>query len=91
MFNAEAEADANNSLDGFETRFDGVPFLGDVVRAMARSQYDSSQPAAKVVVRLPAEAPAPVAVARPPHDDPVGPVDQPRQALEDGVGHVGRT
>jgi hypothetical protein len=50
LFNAEAEANANNNLDDFETDFDGIPLLGGLVRAIARKQYDSSQPAAKVEV-----------------------------------------
>lgn len=50
MFNSEAEANANNTLNDFETDFDGIPLLGGMVRALARSQYDTSQPAAKVEV-----------------------------------------
>lgn len=50
LFNAEAEANANNNLDDFETDFDGIPLVGSLVRAIARKQYDSSQPAAKVEV-----------------------------------------
>jgi len=50
LFSAEAEANANNDLHDFETEFDGVPLLGGIVRAIARNQYDSSQPAAKVEV-----------------------------------------
>jgi hypothetical protein len=50
LFNAEAEANANNNLSDFETDFDGIPLVGGLVRSIARSQYDSSQPAAKVEV-----------------------------------------
>ncbi len=50
LFNAEGEANANNEMNEFETDFDGIPFLGGLVRAIARRQYDSSQPAAKVEV-----------------------------------------
>src|SRR5262249_17792322 len=50
MFNAEAEANANNNLNDFETDFDGVPFLGGFIRRIARNQYETSQPAAKVEV-----------------------------------------
>jgi hypothetical protein len=50
LFSAEAEANANNDLDDFETDFDGIPLLGGFIRSIARSQYDSSQPAAKVEV-----------------------------------------
>jgi hypothetical protein len=45
--NAEAAASANNSLDDFETDFDGIPLFGSLARAIARSQYESSQPAAR--------------------------------------------
>jgi hypothetical protein len=47
MFSAEAEANANNDLDDFETDFDGIPLLGGLVRSIARNQYDSAQWAAK--------------------------------------------
>ena len=50
MFNAEAEANANNNLNDFETDFDGIPFLGGFIRRIARNQYETSQPAAKVEV-----------------------------------------
>ncbi|MDX1945935.1 MAG: hypothetical protein SFU86_11100 [Pirellulaceae bacterium] len=47
---AEAEANANTSLNDFETDFDGIPLLSTLVRAIARNQYDSSQGAAKAEV-----------------------------------------
>jgi hypothetical protein len=47
MFSAEAEANANNDLDDFETDFDGFPLIGPLVRNIARNQYDNSQMAAK--------------------------------------------
>jgi len=47
MFSAEAEANANNDLDDFETDFDHIPFIGPLVRNIARNQYDNSQWAAK--------------------------------------------
>ena len=47
---SEAAANANNNLDDFETDFDGVPLLGNLARAIARNQYQSSQPAAKMEV-----------------------------------------
>jgi len=50
LFNAEAEANANNNLSDFETDFDGIPLVGSLVRSIARNQYDSSQYAAKVEV-----------------------------------------
>jgi hypothetical protein len=50
LFSAEAEANANNDMQDFETDFDGIPLLGGLIRAVARNQYDSSQPAAKVEV-----------------------------------------
>jgi hypothetical protein len=50
LFNAEAEANTNNDLNDFETDFDGIPLVGSLVRAIARRQYDTSQPAAKVEV-----------------------------------------
>jgi hypothetical protein len=50
LFSAQAEANANNDLNDFETDFDGIPLLGGLVRAIARRQYDSSQPAAKIEV-----------------------------------------
>ena len=50
LFNAEAEANANNNLNDFETDFDGIPFLNVIARRIARNQYDVSQPAAKVEV-----------------------------------------
>lgn len=45
--NAEAAANANNNLDVFETEFDGIPLFGSLVRAIARNQYETSQPAAR--------------------------------------------
>ena len=48
--NAEAAANANNNLDDFETEFDGIPLLGGIARAIARSQYEESQPAARYEV-----------------------------------------
>jgi hypothetical protein len=50
MSSAEAEANTNNSLNDFETDFDGIPLLGGLARSIARNQYDSTQPAAKVEV-----------------------------------------
>lgn len=50
MFNAEAEAQANNNLLDYETSYDGIPLLGSIARAIARSQYDSAQGAARVEV-----------------------------------------
>jgi hypothetical protein len=50
VFSAQAEANANNDLNDFETDFDGIPLLGGLVRAIARKQYDASQPAAKIEV-----------------------------------------
>ena len=50
LFGAEAEANADNNLADFETDFDGIPLLSGIVRSIARSQYDESQPAAKVEV-----------------------------------------
>ncbi|MCI0360008.1 MAG: hypothetical protein L0211_16140 [Planctomycetaceae bacterium] len=44
---AEAAAGVNNNLDDFETDFDGIPLLGNLVRAIARNQYETSQPAAR--------------------------------------------
>jgi hypothetical protein len=48
--NAEAQADVNSNLNDFETDFDGIPLLGSLVRSVARSQYDSSQSAARAEV-----------------------------------------
>jgi hypothetical protein len=45
--NAEAAASSNNNLEDFETEFDGIPLLGYMARAIARNQYESSQPAAR--------------------------------------------
>lgn len=50
LHTAEAAANANNNLDDFETDFDGIPLLSNLVRAIARNQYEDSQPAAKVEV-----------------------------------------
>jgi hypothetical protein len=47
LFSAEAEASVNSSLNDFETNFDGIPLLGDIARAIARNQYEESQPVAK--------------------------------------------
>jgi hypothetical protein len=47
MQNAEAAANATNSLNDFQTDFDGIPLFGNLIRAIARNQYESSQPAAK--------------------------------------------
>ncbi len=50
LFGAEGEANANNNLADFETDFDGIPLLSNIARAIARSQYDGSQPAAKIEI-----------------------------------------
>jgi len=50
LFSAEAEANANNQMYDFATDFDGMPLLHGLVRSLAKSQYDTSQPAAKVEV-----------------------------------------
>ena len=50
MFSSEAEANSNTDLHDFETDFDGIPLVSGFIRAIARNQYDSSQPAAKVEV-----------------------------------------
>jgi hypothetical protein len=47
MQNAEAAANASNNLNDFQTDFDGIPLFGNLIRAIARNQYESSQPAAK--------------------------------------------
>jgi hypothetical protein len=54
MFNAEAQANANNQLSNFETTYDGIPLLGGIARSIARSQYDqaSSQAQAEVEGRI---------------------------------------
>ena len=50
VYNAEANAQANNNLNDFETDFDGIPLLSNFARAMARSEYDNSQYDAKMEV-----------------------------------------
>ena len=50
IFSAEAQADANNSLTDFETNFDGIPLVSNLVRSIARSQYDAAAPLAKMEV-----------------------------------------
>lgn len=50
LFSTEAEANANNDLNDFETDFDGIPLIGGFIRSIARNQYDNSQSAAKVEV-----------------------------------------
>jgi hypothetical protein len=45
--NAEGAANASNNLNDFATDFDGIPLFGYLARAVARSQYESSQPAAR--------------------------------------------
>lgn len=50
MFNAEAEASANNNLLDYETTFDSVPILGQFARSIARGQYDAAQDAARAEV-----------------------------------------
>jgi hypothetical protein len=50
MFNAEAEASANNNLLDFETSFDSWPILGSFARSIAREQYDAAQDAARMEV-----------------------------------------
>lgn len=47
LFNAQANADSSTHLNDYETDFDGIPLLSTLARAVARSQYDSSQPDAK--------------------------------------------
>ncbi len=51
MFNAEAEAQANNQLTDFETSFDPIPILGYFARSIARGQYDAAQDAARMEVQ----------------------------------------
>ncbi len=50
MFNAEAEASANNHLLDFETSYDDIPILGSFARSIARDQYDAAQGAARAEV-----------------------------------------
>lgn len=50
LFNAEAEADANNSLTDFQTDFDGIPLFSSLIRSIARNQYDATAPLAKMEV-----------------------------------------
>ncbi|WP_145084870.1 hypothetical protein [Anatilimnocola aggregata] len=50
MFNAEAEAQANNNLLDYETSYDGIPLLGSIARAIAISQYDAAQDSARLEV-----------------------------------------
>ncbi|WP_425616665.1 hypothetical protein NA78x_000317 [Anatilimnocola sp. NA78] len=50
MFNAEAEAQANSNLLDYETSYDGIPLLGSLARAIARSQYDAAQDSARLEV-----------------------------------------
>jgi hypothetical protein len=50
MFNAEAEASANNNLLDFETSYDSIPLLGSLARSIAQSQYDAAQDAARMEV-----------------------------------------
>jgi len=45
--NAEAAASANNNLNDYATEFDGIPLFGSLARAIARNQYESTQPAAR--------------------------------------------
>ena len=47
VFNAEAEANADSQLNDFETKFDGIPLLGGIVRVIARNQYEQKAPLAK--------------------------------------------
>jgi hypothetical protein len=44
---AHAHADSEAFLKDFETDFDPIPLLSTVVRAIARSQYENEQPAAR--------------------------------------------
>jgi hypothetical protein len=50
LFNAEANADSETYLNDYETDFDGIPLLSTLARAVAKSQYDSSQYDAKIEV-----------------------------------------
>jgi hypothetical protein len=50
MFNAEAEASANNHLLDFHTSYDDIPILGSLARSFARDQYDAAQDAARMEV-----------------------------------------
>jgi hypothetical protein len=50
LFNAEANADSTTYLNDYETDFDGIPLLSSFARAVAKSQYDSSQYDAKMEV-----------------------------------------
>lgn len=47
MYSAQAQADANTHMTDFETDFDGIPFLGGIVRNIARKQYDETSPLAQ--------------------------------------------
>ena len=47
LFNAEANANSSTHLNDYETDFDGIPLLSTLARAVAKSQYDSSQYDAK--------------------------------------------
>jgi hypothetical protein len=51
LFNAEAEAQANNNLLDYETSYDGIPLLGSIARAIALNQYDAAQDAARLEVQ----------------------------------------
>ncbi|WP_254512112.1 hypothetical protein [Anatilimnocola floriformis] len=50
LFNAEAEANANNHLNDYETSYDSIPILGSIARAIARDQYDAAQDSARAEV-----------------------------------------
>jgi hypothetical protein len=50
LFNAEANADSATYLNDYETDFDGIPLLSNLVRAVAKGQYEDSQYDAKRVV-----------------------------------------
>jgi hypothetical protein len=59
LFNAQANADSSTYLNDYETDFDGIPLLSNLARAVAKSQYDSSQttPSWKSKARSLAERP----------------------------------
>jgi hypothetical protein len=47
---AHAHADSEAFLKDFETDFDGLPLISPLVRAIARSQYENEQPAARTEI-----------------------------------------
>lgn len=51
VMSRDAEVSSNDSLQGFSTDYDGLPIVGDLVRYIAKQQFDQSKGIAQRIVR----------------------------------------